>query len=204
MSASARSAGQVATSSWSVGVLLDRGLGVGVERVGFKGEEFTDAAGCLDVVLEEVGVPAAKCEARFGLEFADEVAWFLDHCFELSSELLIVGEVSQRCEQDGERRQALLTVDDFGESSLLGLDEDHGSEEVRLVVSAIERIGEVIEQLDRLFDVPRIRTLVVGDVEVVVAAEDAEQRDLMCLELLHASILLRRYVPCAGLGGHKA
>ncbi|MEZ5273791.1 MAG: hypothetical protein R2694_16085 [Ilumatobacteraceae bacterium] len=71
-----------------------------------------------------------------------------------------------------------------GHACLLHEDED---EEVRLVGGSRHRLDDIVQQLPGLVLFPRVRPLVVGDLEVVVAREHLVERYLGGLELLHRS-----------------
>jgi hypothetical protein len=86
---------------------------------------------------------------------------------------------------DLEGGQPLLAVDHLGLRHVRVFDQHYRTQEVRLVRIAVDRVVQVVQQVDRLLSAPGVRPLVVGDGELVVTGEHLGQRDFVRLEFLH-------------------
>ena len=156
-----------------LGVVL--GLGVGDAREGARG---------LDVPGEEGLVAVAEREPGPGLGASDGAPGLAHERVELLA-LVGVGELAEGGEEDRERGEPLLPVDDVGAGVVGRLDEDDGPEEVRgqgvdlsgVAVGVAVGEGEhVVEEFFGLLGGPGVGTLVGRDREDVVARKHLRER----------------------------
>jgi len=115
-------------------------------------------AGPLDRVAEESAVLVVQRDAPVGAFAKDRARFIGDQRVQRARPVLVRLEVAQDAQEDGQRGQPLLPVNDFQHAALFAMHENNGADEVRDL--GVGRFLQVAEQVERFSLAPGIAALV--------------------------------------------
>ena len=128
----------------------------------------------LHVFAEEALVLFAQAQPRLGGDAAQLVAGLGEQPSEARGQLRVVLEREQHGEDDRQRHEALLAIDDLMHAAFVA-HEDQRAEEIRSVVDGA-CVGDVLDELPHLHVMPAVGALERRDREAVVGCEHLGQR----------------------------
>ena len=111
----------------------------------------------LHVFAEECGVALAQREARLGPDAAQLVARLHDQRVQQAHPLGVLLQIAQRRDDDRQRYEPLLPVDDREPVAALA-HQDQGPEEIR-GVRGLTGFVQIVDQLEDVFRLPDVRAL---------------------------------------------
>ena len=137
--------------------------------------------------MEKLTVARAKTQPETVGDIGKQVAFLADILVK-EIRFVVAGHLTENTEKDRKRSEPLLAIDNLCLGESRGLYENDTAEEIRWyfikVNIILHRCQEVIKQFGSLLSGPSVRTLVWGDLEEIVVAEDAPQLFLFGFECL--------------------
>ena len=128
----------------------------------------------LHIHAEEVGVSFAQFQTRLRLDAAQFVAWLENKLVETADKVRVGFQLAQYGDDDGQRDEALLSVDDLVSGRTV-LDENQGAQKVG-AVRIRARVLQVAHQLRDVVRLPCVGALEGRDGELIVGGEHFAQR----------------------------